>query len=187
MKAFAYITACVLAVIAIGIGASASRWDQKLSQFDNELVRFNYPSSWTADTFPKPDISMFSSAMVSLSNEAMHAPCVRDGSTVTCSLPLTGLGSGGVLVVWSADAFPGWTLAREPGRPVSVNGHAGKESSVSGRGSCVIGTQEDITLVVARIATANYYEMDACLRGPDLARERSDIQAMIASTKILRS
>jgi hypothetical protein len=28
--------------------------------------------------------------------------------------------------------------------------------------------------------------MDACLRGPDLARELSEIQAMIASAKILQ-
>ena len=194
VKAFAYLTVVVLALIALGVGVSASRWEQrpsrgrarrspKLSEF-NGLLSFEYPSSWTANTYPEP-LNMFASPVVFLSNEAMHAPCVTNGSTVTCSFPLTRLGSGGVLVEWSTIGHPGWTLAREPGRPISVHGHPGRESLVSGQGSCVSGTQEDITLVM--VTEANIYEMDACLRGPDLARERSEIQAMIASTKIFQS
>jgi len=51
---------------------------------------------------------------------------------------------------------------------------------------CASGTEEGVILVVARTFPDNYYEMDACLRGPELGREASEIQAMIASTKVLQ-
>jgi hypothetical protein len=33
---------------------------------------------------------------------------------------------------------------------------------------------------------SNFFEVNVFLSGPDLARERSDVRAMIASTKILQ-
>ena len=183
MKGFGYLTAVVLAVIAIGIGVSATDWSQNLSQFTNQDLRFSYPSSWTADTYQ--EVSSFSSAEVFLSNEAMHAPCVTVTNGFTCSPPVNGLGSDGVFVEWDEFGFPQWTLAREHGKTVTVDGHPGKEAIFSGRGSCVSGTQQGVTLVIARTVPDNFYAMTACLRGPDLVRERAEVDAMVASTRIV--
>ena len=121
-----------------------------------------------------------------------RVPLARGGSQIaavygiTVSIPRCGLGPDGVLVEWSFDGFPGWTLAREPGQPVLVDGRPGKESFVPTSRYCASGTEEGVILVVARTFPDNYYEMDACLRGPELGREASEIQAMIASTKVLQ-
>jgi len=192
VKAFVYLTAAVLAVIGIGIGLSASSWQKpslpahnmRLSEFKDSSVRFDYPSSWTAAVIP--DSTMFTSAAVFLSHEANPRCAARYGITRSVSLPGCGLGSDGVLVEWSFGGFPLWTLARTPGQRVTVDGQPGKQLSVSGGGSCVTGTQESVTLLIARPVPYNFYEMNACLRGPDLAQGRSEIQAMITSAKILQ-
>ena len=195
VNAFAYLTAVVLAVIAIGVGTSAPSWNQrpftgpspsgrlvKLSQFTDSLLRFDYPSSWTPAVLPANNT--FSTAVVFLSHEADPRCAAAYGITV--SIPRCALGSDGVLVEWSLDGFPGWTLARVHGQRVLVDGRPGKESFVSGSQSCATGTEEGVILVVSRTVPDSWYDMDACLRGPDLAIEGSEIQAMIASTKILQ-
>ena len=84
-----------------------------------------------------------------------------------------------------ANGAPGWTLAYEPGLPILVNGHAARESVVSKHPSCVGDTQQEVSVAIAWTVQDNYYEMIACLSGPDLGRERSEVQAMLASTHIL--
>jgi hypothetical protein len=46
--------------------------------------------------------------------------------------------------------------------------------------------QQDINVVIARTDERAFYRMVACLSGPDLSREHSEVQAMLASTKILQ-
>ena len=129
---------------------------------------------------------MFSSALVFLSHEANPRCSAPYGITRPVPLPQCGLGSDGVLVEWSENGFPGWTLRRQLGQQVIVDGQPGEERVVSGGENCVTGTQQSVMLLVARTVPDNWYQMDACLRGPSLARERSEIQAMIASAKILQ-
>jgi hypothetical protein len=187
VKAFAYLAAVVVAVIGIGVGVSASSWNQSLDQFNDHALRFDYPTKWTVETYQ--DGSSFSNAIVFLSNKTMHAPCVRNnnvaGYSVTCDAPLSRLGYDGVLVEWWSCGFPGWTLAKQAGQPTSVSGRPAKESVVSGR-FWLKGAQQDITVVIARTIESNFFEVNAFLSGPDLAQERSDVRAMIASTKILQ-
>ena len=184
MKAFAYLAATVLVAIAIGVGVSASTWNQKLTKFNDQFLRFDYPASWSAR---EPDQGVVTSIneLVFLSNERMHAPCVTRGTAVTCSYLLKRLSAGGILVDWEENGLPGWTLDEAAGYPISVDGHRGKESVLYWQGSCVSGTEQDIAVVIVRSAADNYYEMNACLRGPDLADEQSEIQAMLASAKVL--
>ena len=185
-----YVTAVVLTAIGVGIGVSASSWHKasapphnvRLSEFENSFLRFDYPSSWTAAVVP--DSTMFSSAVVFLSHEANPRSAARYGITRSVPLPQCGLGSDGVLVEWSLVGFPLLTLARMPGQRVTVDGRPGKELSVTGGESCVTGTQQSVTLAIAQTAPANFYEMNACVRGPDLDQERYEILAMIASLKI---
>jgi hypothetical protein len=183
----------VLVVIGIGVGVSASTWNQqpqfnnKVAHFDSQYVRFDYPSDWSAKTYQ--DISSFSDAIVFLSNRVMHVPCVRHKnaveSGVTCHAPLSRLGYNGVYVEWSVNGFPNWTLANQPGQPISVSGRPARESVISGPDCMGISdAQQDINVVIAGVN--NYYAMVACLSGPDLSREHSEVQAMLASAKILQ-
>ena len=182
----------VLAVIGIGIGVSASSWQKPstpargagFSEFKDFLLRFDYPSGWKAVVLRED--TMFSSPLVYLSHEANPRCSAPYGITRSDPLPQCGLGSDGVLLEWSENGIPTWTFAREIGRQVTIDGQPGKERTVSGSANCVTGTQQSVTLVIARTVPDNWYEMDACLRGPDLSGERSEIQAMIASAKILQ-
>jgi hypothetical protein len=184
----------VLAVIGIGVGVSASTWNQqpqfnnKVAHFDSQYVRFDYPSDWSAKTYQV--ISSFSDAIVFLSNRAMHVPCVRQntavGYSVTCTPPLSRLGYDGVYVQWSVWGFPNWTLAGQRGQPISVSGRPARETVVSSHPDCMGDAQQDINVVIAQTDEGAFYRMVACLSGPDLSREHSEVQAMLASTKILQ-
>jgi len=82
----------------------------------------------------------------------------------------------GVLVEWSLDGFPGWTLARVHGQRVLVDGRPGKESFVSGSQSCATGTEEGVissSLGLSRTAGTTWTR---AWRGPDLAIEGSEIK-----------
>lgn len=167
-------------------------WNQELAQFSDQLLRFDYPSDWNAQVY-QDSVDIGSSparALVFLSNETVHAPCTehveRLGSKLTCSTAVSGLRPDGVFVEWTTKAWFKWTLAAAPGRSIHIDEHLGKIAVVSGRGSCVRGTQQDVTVVIPRGVVHNYFEMNACLRGPKLARERSEVLAMVASTKILQ-
>jgi len=182
----------VLVAISIGVGVDVSTWHQPstpahgagLSEFKNFLLRFDYPSGWNSVVLREDTMSSLS--IVYLSHEANPRCSAPYGITRPDPLPQCGLGSDGVLVEWSENGSIVWTFARQLGQPVTVDVQPGKERVVSGAENCVTGTQQSVTLVVARTVPDNWYGMDACLRGPDLARELSEIQAMIASAKILQ-
>ena len=194
MKGFTYLAVAVLVAIGMGVGVSASSWNQrpqfnnKVVQFESQYVRFDYPSGWSAKTYQES--SSFSAAIVFLSNRELHVPCVKHntagGYSVTCTPPLSHLGYDGVYVQWSVNGFPGWTLANQRGRPISVSGRPARESVVSSHPDCMGDSQQDIDVVIARTVAYNFYRMFACLSGPDLSREHSEVQAMLSSTKILQ-
>ena len=123
VKGFAYLTAAVLVVIAIGVGVNASTWQKpiqfsnKLTQFNNQYLRFEYPASWTAETYK--EVSSFTDSLVFLSNRELHAPCVSLGNSggYTCSYPLSRLGYDGVLVNGWPTALPGGPLRTSLGCP----------------------------------------------------------------------
>lgn len=153
-------------------------------------VRFEYPSCWRAAVYD--EVTSFSRSIVDLSNETMHAPCTSrtsaSGTTTVCRSPLTSLAPDGVLVRWSSDGFPRWTLDTQPGSSLTVGGRPAREQ-ISGSGTLSatmcgpIGADEMISVVVARPSAAdNFYSMIACLRGPDTTEAASEVQAMLAST-----
>ena len=179
-------------------GARSCVGDTRRSTYDSEGVRFEYPSCWTAATYEDEETS-FSDALVDLSNQTMHAPCTTTTSTPVrpvpggpvkiriCHLAVSKLARHGILVVWSAVGFPGWSLDRDPGTPLTVGGHPAREQ-ISGRSMLTstmcgsIGADESISVAVAETAPDNYYDMTACRAGPDTAAAASQIRAMLAST-----
>jgi len=92
------------------------------------------------------------------------------------------LPEGGVVIAWWAKGFPGWSLDKANGDAFAVGGHRAKLRS-DRPGDCgQIGADETMTATTARDAAANWFEMNACLRGPGLQAEEAQVRAMLAST-----
>jgi N-acetylneuraminic acid mutarotase len=92
------------------------------------------------------------------------------------------LPEGGVLIAWWAKGFPGWSLDKAQGDIFAVGGHRAKLRT-DRPGDCRrIGADETVTATTARDAAANWFEMNACLRGPGLQAEEAQVRAMLAST-----
>jgi hypothetical protein len=148
--------------------------------YDGNGLRFDYPTCWTP--IHNEEVSTFSTSLVDLSNEEMQDPCTTTASSSTCGWPLTKLAADGVLVRWSSNGSPGWSLQQAPGTSLTVGGLAAREQ-VSQPGDCgSIGGVETIAVEAARTAPDDYFAMTACLRGPDQTQAASQVQQMLTST-----
>jgi hypothetical protein len=167
------------------------------SVYDREGVRFEYPSCWTAASYE--EMTTFSTSLVDLSNQAMHAPCTTTTSEpvrpvpmgpekiTICRLPLTSLAPHGILVRWSSNGSPRWNLDQQPGTPLTVGGRPAREQ-IRGRSKLTsticgsIGADESISVEVAETVAYDYYDMTACLGGPDTGAAAAQVRAMLASS-----
>jgi hypothetical protein len=57
----------------------------------------------------------------------------------------------------------------------------------AGRWCRTLGGSRTITAVIPQGARDNWYEMDACLRGPGLPAEQAEITAMLKTVRITAS
>jgi hypothetical protein len=178
-------------------GASTCPGHDGRSEYDRDGVRFEYPSCWMAASYEEE--TSFSISLVDLSNQTMHAPCTTTTSTpgralpggpqkiTICRLPITSLAPHGILVRWSSNGSPQFHLDQEPGAPLTVGGRSAREQ-IRGRSTLTstfcgsIGADESISVEVAETESDDYYDMTACLRGPDTAAAVAQVRAMLAST-----
>lgn len=156
-----------------------------LRAFDGGGVSFRFPASWTAHQYVMPP-STIRSVFVYLSNDALHNPCQGTGSGMTCAYPIDRLGADGVLVTWSENGSPAWTFKsfREAaGRRTTIGGRPAKVLiGTSGRTCASIGADELIEVVVPN-GRYNWYEMDACIRGPNLGAAEAQVTAMLRTVQ----
>jgi len=149
-------------------------------------VSFRYPSTWTAHRYVA--VSSFSTSIVYLSNDRLHPPCRTtrgQGSVSTaCGSPLAHLGPSGVLVEWSEHGFPDWSLkTRAEGKPITVGGHRAKIQIPSSLSPCPDGFDQSMTVVVESVPD-NWWQIDACIRGPGVAASLSQVRAMLRSAHL---
>jgi hypothetical protein len=148
-------------------------------------LAFRYPVSWRSGTWSS-DLSSFSALIVYLSTSRLRFPCaVRTGPgriAETCEYPIAVLPPGGVLVRWSANGFPAWHM---PKANTTVAGRKAVETRTSGGWCVTLGGAETITVMIPRAAPGNWYQMDACLRGPRLAQQEAQISSMLKSVRII--
>jgi hypothetical protein len=147
-------------------------------------LAFRYPVSWRSGTWSS-DLSSFSALIVYLSTSRLRFPCtVRTGPgriAETCEYPIGVLPPSGVLIRWSANGFPTWHM---PKANTTVSGRKAVETRTSGGWCVTLGGTETITVMIPRAAPGNWYEMDACLRGPGLAQQEAEISSMLKSVHI---
>ncbi len=149
-------------------------------------LAFRYPASWRPGTWPT-DQSNFSALIVYLSTSRLKGPCAVSISpgriAETCKYPIAVLQPGGVLVRWSANGFPTWHM---PKANMTVAGRKAVETRTSGGWCATLRGTETITVMIARAAPGNWYQMDACLRSPGLAQQETEISSMLKSVRIAK-
>lgn len=170
----------VLTLAAAVCTFGTTRSPAPLRTFDSGGVSFSFPGSWTPYRYEW--LSTVRSVIVYLSNEALHDPCEPSGSSTTCGQPIDRLGAGGVLVSWTENGNPAWnfkTFEQAEGRRTRVGGRPAKLLvQTSGRTCGAIDADELIEVVIPN-GRYNWYEMDACIRGPDVAKAEAQVTAML--------
>ena len=71
-----------------------------------------------------------------------------------------------------------------PKANTTVAGRKAVETRTSGGWCVTLGGAETITVMIPRTAPDNWYQMDACLRGPGLAQQEAEISSMLKSVHI---
>jgi hypothetical protein len=150
-------------------------------------LAFKYPASWAAREYD--EVSSFSTLVVYLSNQPMVAPCKTTKSakstSVNCGLAVEHLGRGGVLAWWSLDSGPGWSFGKDaPGEPINVGGHRARLSMSMTPQCGRIGADAAIQVVVEPPQVPdNWFQLDACIRGPGVSTAEAQVRALLASTR----
>ncbi len=155
-----------------------------LGHFDGQSVSFDYPGEWAAAQFDV--VSSFSDSIVYLSTSALSDPCDRGPNSIACVREAaSALGRNGLLLEWSSHGFPGWTFDPTKGRLVDVAGRRATVDESDPSDSCVTigGERELVVTIDDPLAADNWTEVRACLRGPDLAGLRTQIDAMLHTVR----
>jgi hypothetical protein len=147
-------------------------------------LAFRYPATWQSGTW-STDESSFSQLIVFLSTSRLKNPCAVSTSpheiAQTCVYPIGALPPGGVLVRWSANGHPPW-LPTHPN--TTIAGRKALETRTSGGWCATLLGTETITVQIPRAVPGNWYQMDACLRGPGLPQQEAQITSMLRSVQI---
>jgi len=174
------------AAAATAPAATATEPAAATASFSAMGLAFRYPANWRSGTW-RTDEPNVSALIVYLSTSRLKAPCAVRTSpgriAETCEFPVTVLPPGGVLVRWNASALPAWHL---PKANTTVAGREAVETRASGGWCSTLGGTETITVMIPRAAVGNWYQMDACLRGPGLAQQEAEISAMLRSVRIAK-
>jgi hypothetical protein len=141
------------------------------------LVTFTFPSAWNAIREPYGRADRVAIATL---GPMTLPPC----SWVQCGIwPAIRLEPDAIVVsVWASNNAD-LTLAAAPGDSIKVaGGPANLASSPADQGCAAIGGQEQLAAFVPSDPTGGYlYELDACLRGPDLAANERRFREILDS------
>jgi hypothetical protein len=151
--------------------------------FSADGISFRHPASWRESPKAWRWAGSFSRLVTYLSTGTLHNPCARTATSLSCSSPLAVLAPRGVLISWTRNGMPRWTLAKQPGRRTTLAGRPAK-LRVERPGACrYLAATETIT---AQIATGpdTWLEMQACLRGAAAAAGEQRVLAMLATLRV---
>lgn len=170
----------ILAAVAYIVGMNRSQ--VPLRTFSSGGVSFSFPGSWTPYRYEWPP-STLRSVFAYLSNEALHDPCQPIGSSTTCGQPIDRLGPGGVLVTWTENGNPGWHFKQAAGKPTTVGYRSAKLRVVQSRTACGSIDADELIDVVIPNGRYNWWEMAACIRGPDIPTTEAQVRAMLRTVQ----
>jgi photosystem II stability/assembly factor-like uncharacterized protein len=161
-----------------------------LARYEDGTLHFAYPAAWRPQKYAYE--SNFAHLVTYLSPQNLHDPCTRTAGasasgptlTITCGWPTDALPAGGVLLGWWEKGFPGWQLSQASGDATVIGGLPAK-IDVARPGDCkAIGADETLTATIAIPPKANYYQLVACLRGPNVSAAESQVRALLRTTTL---
>jgi hypothetical protein len=187
LLSLAAIAAAVASTSACGGGKDASSAQRApLVRYANDYLTFRHPSTWKAYPFRWGGALHFQ-PMLYVSTQPVRNPCQTSGNATVCKWPVRHLQPDGVLIAWENRGFPGWSLRTQPGESVRIGGRAAKRAAVRPGACAAIGGELTIEVAIARPMASNWTEATACVRGPHLAANERQLDALLASTRFLAS
>lgn len=186
---FAAVSGCDQATLA-SLGQfpppNASLRTERWPSFERNGLAFRYPATWRRYTWQFA--SSFSYAVVYLSTATEHDPCKTTvsakGTSVTCGSPLSHLDRSGLLVTWFDHGFPTTKFKDFPGAHTRIDGHPARIEIGAAMRQCTrLGGETSITAYIRDSKSASSWtELDACLRGPNLATNQQRVEDLLATT-----
>jgi hypothetical protein len=154
------------------------------ASFSSLGLSFRYPATWHS-LIPSGEVSSFVAVIVYLSSSPLHDSCSvttsSGGTSAACTGPISSVAPGGVLIQWDDDGFPN---AGVPKPNTTVAGRPAVETRTSGGWCASLGGTETITVMIPRTVPDNWYQMEACLRPPNLPQQEADISAMLRTVQL---
>jgi hypothetical protein len=170
------------AALIAGCASAGAPQAAMTSRFSAMGLAFRYPGIWRSGTW-NDDVSSFSGLIVFLSTGRLHDPCLRtvtaQVTSVSCGDPVSEVAPGGLLVRWDENGFPNW---HAPTANTRIGGRRATETVTAGRWCQALGGSRTITAVIP-LDSDNWYEMDACLRGPGIPADQAEITAMLKTVR----
>jgi hypothetical protein len=143
-------------------------------QFDLPMELRYQADGWT---------SSMESVSAFYSNVELGAACQVSGNSGSCGWPLQTLPAGAIVVSWGNTSGLGAPL----GSTVPNESIGGQPATVTIDKPGVCGnmhSDETITALTVQAGSSGDYKIQACLRGPNLARSEQLVTAMLASVSI---
>lgn len=157
-----------------------------LARFNEAGIAFDYPASWRL--FRYQAVSSFSSLIAYLATVDVPEPCVTTGTPSNTLIECGDryrLAPGTLVVKIESNGWPMFDILSyaPPGSQRTVVGGLPAVLEDSGPNRPVLADQR-LTWTIARPGSVdNFYRIVADLRGPDLERLRSEVEAVIASLR----
>jgi hypothetical protein len=171
------------AALVTGCASAGNPQAAVTSGFSAMGLAFRYPGTWRSGTW-NDDVSSFSGLIVFLGTGRLHDPCERtvgaQVTSVSCGDPVSKVAPGAMLVRWDEDGFPNWHAPRSN---TKIGGRPATETVTTGSWCQALGGSRTITAVIP-LDSDNWYEMDACLRGPGIPAEQAEITAMLKTVRL---
>jgi hypothetical protein len=176
------LAALVFVLTACGAPAPTATPTPATSAFTSDDLSFNYPAGWNVATFES--LARLTNAVVYLSTEQLTDPCQQTPNAVICDGKLIpGLQPDGVILDWSRWTAPNYTFDASAGTLIDVGGRRATVENQDAADLCrgFGGERQRMVIVEVPDDQRSFYEMTACMRGPDFTSTEADVDALLAT------
>ena len=154
-----------------------------LATFHEDGLVFDYPAAWRP--FRYQVVSSFSNLIVYLATVDVPDPCTRTANSIACGQGFQ-LAPNSIVVTISGRGFPGFNiLDGQPrgARALVVDGLPAYVEQLQPQDRAQ-GADLSLVWTIARPGSVdNFYTVQADIRGPDVAGQRQEAEALITSLR----